>query len=114
METISVGKGSSDSYDGYNSYQGYDSNADKAIQELAREFTKNSIVTNNNNNIDTEDDNEEEISGNAQSFNPELNDNLDPNPYKLLRTMTSMSQVPGIAPVGTSNNDGIDSRLDPL
>ncbi|GMM27622.1 hypothetical protein DAMA08_003380 [Martiniozyma asiatica (nom. inval.)] len=85
METIATDKdfGSSDS-----PYKGFDVNAENAIQSLAKTLTHSSDNFNSSS--------EEKDSSNGGQ-------------YKLLRTLTSMSQVPGINPL----EDHVDPRLDP-
>lgn len=109
MDKISVGKESDDiniSSDNCTTYQGYDTNADENIRQLAREFTRNSQI------------NPSELHSIHHSGSDELENEMDKDidadnytRYQLLRTMTSMSQVPGVAPVG---DDFVDERLDPM
>lgn len=103
MESISVGKGSEEvvSSEGCNSYQGYDDNADKQIKQLAREFTRNSHV---NDALNENESYHERTDHGADKSEDDQEEHFD-----LLRTMTSMSQVPGVVPV----NETIDPRLDP-
>lgn len=109
MDKISVGKESDDqnySSDNYEAYQGYDTNADENIRQLAREFTRNSQINasalhsiHHSGSDEIENEVDKDIDADANTR------------YQLLRTMTSMSQVPGVAPVG---DDYVDERLNPM
>ncbi|GAV28159.1 hypothetical protein PMKS-001628 [Pichia membranifaciens] len=105
MESISVGKGSQEveSSDGCNSYQGYDENTDKKIKQLAREFTRNSHVN------DALNENESHQEKTGYSEGKDNSEDESEENFDLLRTVTSMSQVPGVVPV----DETIDPRLDP-
>jgi ATP-binding cassette subfamily G (WHITE) protein 2 (PDR) len=113
METISVGKADSNdvSSDDAASYRGFTETTDQQIRALAREFTRQSVINEHqqqNNNKDEIDNLDITDNENIDAFHPDAPQER----FQLLRTMTSMSQVPGISPIDEENN-GIDPRLDP-
>lgn len=120
MESISVGKNDNNdagsSSDDAASYNGFDNTANNRIRELARELTRQSNLRNPtaDDHGDVENEYKEEKDENISTFQPDYSDNEsnEPQRYQLLRTMTSMSQVPGITPV-ENDNVQIDPRLDP-
>nr|ACK99557.1 ATP binding cassette transporter Abc1p [Pichia kudriavzevii] len=107
METISVGKESDVSSDGNVVYGGFNEGTNKQIRDLAREFTRQTSVGDGvQDSDDATDSNEVEKFG-VDHASP--NSPPKSNQYDLLRTLTSMSQVPGVNPVDQT----IDPRLDP-
>lgn len=101
METISVGKGSDDfdnSSEGYASYTGFDETTDRRVRDLARELTNSGNANNQLGNADED-----------QVDNLDFTSSHPDSRFQLLRTMTSMSQVPGVVPV----EESVDPRLDP-
>ncbi|ONH74626.1 Multidrug resistance protein CDR1 [Pichia kudriavzevii] len=107
METISVGKESDVSSDGNVAYGGFNEGTNKQIRDLAREFTRQTSVGDGvQDSDDATDSNEVEKFG-VDHASP--NSPPKSNQYDLLRTLTSMSQVPGVNPVDQT----IDPRLDP-
>jgi len=111
-ETISVGKGSENgSIDGTNTYSGYTEQTENEIRNLARELTQNSKLH--------EEGDDDEFVDDVEDLNQHVQKNKDSPAYQnlaglhLLRTMTSMSQVPGTVPIEQGTNTEIDPRLDP-
>ncbi|GME70519.1 unnamed protein product [Ambrosiozyma monospora] len=84
---ISVKSSSTD----YHYYDGLDDGAENRVKELASELTNPSL----HNNTDKKD----------------LSKPYSSTSYNLIRTLTSMSQVPGVSPF--QNSEDIDARLDP-
>lgn len=107
METISVGKGSvsGESSEDCPVYQGFDSRIDEQVRGLARKLTQSSNINQHLKNDANDNDEVDDI----QSFNQENFGAVSSSSLKLLRTLTSMSQVPGVNPVDSE----IDPRLDP-
>lgn len=95
METMSIGEGSNcENSSDATSYMGYTNATENQIRNLAREFTRLNDVRESS----PESANASEKSEDGESVNSELS-----------RTISLMSQVPGVTPIG----DGIDPRLDP-
>lgn len=94
-DTIHV-KPDSDSNSETRPYEGFDEEADSRVRDLAREITHQSMNSGDLTRVST---NGAVGTGTVRS--------------ELLRTITSMSQVPGAVPYDASENTEIDPRLDP-
>lgn len=94
-EKIQV-KSNSDTESEAQPYEGFDDNVDSRVRDLAREITHQSMASGNLTEVST---NGGVGTGTVKS--------------DLLRTITSMSQVPGTIPYDAADNPEIDPRLDP-